>query len=282
MPYTMVPNVCCGIAWRWAGAQICIWNQRDEGLERMSYKLEQRALRNTPFFIANSKKGSEFLIEELKVRSELVRVIHNGVQLETPQKSREEWRQQLGVGDAFTACMVSNLSPFKDWPTLFKAWSLVVRERRQRGEEPVLLLAGSYCNMHSQLHDLAVELEVDKNIQFLGGIDDISGLLSAVDLAVFSSRSEGLPNGVLESMAAGLPVVGTDIPGIREVVGPAGLPFLVPDEDSKKFADLIIHFIVNQALRKEIGKTLRQRSQVEFGSDKMKARMVELISELVS
>lgn len=282
MPYTMVPNVCCGIAWRWTGAQLCIWNQRDEGLERMPYKLEQWALHHTPFFIANSQKGAEFLIEELKVKSELVRVIHNGVQLDVPRKSREEWRQQLGLGDAFTACMVSNLSPFKDWSTLFKAWRLVVQERRQIGEKPVLLLAGSYCNMYPLLYDLAVEQEIDNNVLFLGRIDDISGLLNAVDLAVFSSRSEGLPNGVLESMAAGLPVVGTDIPGIREVVGPAGLPFLAPDEDRKKFADLIIHFIANQALRKEIGKALRQRSQVEFGSDKMNARMVELISELVS
>lgn len=282
LPYTMVPNVCSGIVWRWTGAQLCIWNQRDEGRERMTPKIEQRAVQKTPYFISNSQHGAQFLAQELGVNSNNIRVIHNGVNLAFPQKSKEEWKKELGADNAFLVCMIANLSPYKDWVTLFKAWKQVKKELDKKREPAFLLLAGSHNVMYSSIHKLAVDEGIDQSVLFLGRVDDISGLLNAVDLAVFSSKLEGLPNGILEAMAAGLAVVGTDIPGIREALGPEGHPYLAPPDNDKRFANLIVNFFDDVDLRRSVGEKLKQRTKNNFSPEKMCEEMVELMSDLVS
>jgi len=54
LPYTLIPNVAAGLSWRKTGAKLCVWNQRDGGIERFDQKLESRALHNTPLALANS------------------------------------------------------------------------------------------------------------------------------------------------------------------------------------------------------------------------------------
>ena len=66
------------------------------------------------------------------------------------------------------------------------------------------MLAGRFDSKYDDLLALTTDLKLQENIIFLGWVDDIPGLLSAVDICVFSSLTEGSPNGVLESMAAGL------------------------------------------------------------------------------
>ena len=70
-----------------------------------------------------------------------------------------------------------------------------------------------------QVEALIQELKIVSSVRLVGEVPDLANLLGALDLGVFSSRFEGCPNGVLECMAAGLPVVATDIPGIIEAVG---------------------------------------------------------------
>ena len=71
-------------------------------------------------------------------------------------------------------------------------------------------------------------LELGAHVHFLGPVDDVGALLAELDLGVLSPREEACPNGVLECMAAGLAVVGTDNDGIREVLGESSGRFLAP------------------------------------------------------
>jgi glycosyltransferase involved in cell wall biosynthesis len=84
-------------------------------------------------------------------------------------------------------------------------------------------------------------------------VDDVTGLLAAVELAVFSSRSELFGRGATEPMSVGLPVVGTDVPGIREAVGDVGAPFLAPPGDDETFAKAVVTFARDPALRARVG-----------------------------
>ena len=60
LPYTFVPNVVCGLVWRWAGVRACVWNQRDEGRMPFVANWARSAVQRTPMFISNSEVGAEF------------------------------------------------------------------------------------------------------------------------------------------------------------------------------------------------------------------------------
>ncbi|HJQ32175.1 MAG TPA: glycosyltransferase [Pyrinomonadaceae bacterium] len=270
LPFMFFQSVVCGLVWKLTGARACVWNQRCEGRDRLGRRAEKLAIRLTPYFIANSEHGAGFLVNTLGVREDLVRVVHNGVRLAPPQEGRAAWRARLGVGDdCFLACMVANLQTFKDHVTLLKAWRLVVKRLRAEGREAVLLLAGRFDETHIDLKALAYDLELGRSVRFLGQVKDVSGLLSAVDLGVHSSVNEGCPNGVLECMAAGLAVAGTDYPGIREAVGPAGYAHLAPPGDAEALAERVVALALDAEARQTAGEANRRRIETEFHPRKM-------------
>ncbi len=267
LPYGMWPNVACGLVWRSTGARLCVWNQRDLGLFRMERCAESWAIRQTPLFVSNSRQGATFLAAEFGVNLAKIRIIHNGIELSPPALDRMTWRRKLDLSETcFVGCMVANITTRKDHATLLKAWRRVVDSLRASGQRPVLLLAGAFPESGTalSLKGLVYDLRLCDGVQFLGQVQDVSGLLNVVDLGVFSSKLEGCPNGVLECMAAGLAVVGTDIEGIREAVGPDGLPFLAPPENAELLADQIHRLATNPALRAELSVKNRGRIDREF------------------
>lgn len=278
LPYTIFPNVVCGLVWRWTGARLCIWNQRDEGIGHVPQRVRRFAARMVPLFISNSGHGADFLIRTLGVDAGRIKVIHNGVELAKPLLDRRAWRERLEVGeDAFLACMVASLTAFKDHRTLLLAWRKVTENSNMRDQRKILLLAGRFDNTYDSLKVLAQDLELGESVRFLGKVEDIPGLLAAVDLGVFSSLSEGLPNGVLECMASGLAVAGTDIPGIRDAVGPAGYAFLAPPGDAEALANRIVRLATDRNLRADIAAVNRRRIETEFSPNLMCQETVALV-----
>jgi glycosyltransferase involved in cell wall biosynthesis len=279
LPFMFFQSVACGIVWRLTGARVCVWNQRDEGRDRLG-SWEKLAARLTPYFIANSGHGAEFLVEKVGAPRERVRVVHNGVAPAPPQRDRAAWRGELGVGDdCFLACMAANLQQFKDHATLLKAWRVVVERLKAEGRDAALLLAGRFDETATSLKALAYDLGLCGSVRFLGGVKDISGLLGAVDLGVHSSVNEGCPNAVLECMAAGLAVAGTDYSGIREAVGPQGYPFLAPPRDAAALARVIVALALDGEARARAGAANRLRIESEFSPRGMYRETLSVIAE---
>ena len=272
LPYTMLPNVVCGLVWEAAGAELCVWNQRDEGIITFDTKLDE-AVQRTPLFIANSKAGARFLCHKLNVAASKVHVIPNGVAVSSPQFDRRAWRETLEIDESsFVACMVANVHANKDHATLLRAWRLVVRELER---DAVLVLAGRQYGAYQSLVELARELEIERSVRFAGQVTDVSGLLRAADIGVYSSRSEGCPNGVLECMAAELAVVGTDIEGIRDVVGASDL--LAPPGDAERLASLIVKLANDVELRTRIGAANQERVKTLYSAERMCEATVSLL-----
>lgn len=274
LPYTLIPNVVCGLVWQRTGARLCVWNQRDEGLFAINAKWQQRAAHQTPQFIANSPSGARYLTGKLNVDPSKIRVIPNGIELSPPQSDRRTWRKRLDIDDTtFVACMIANLHANKDHATLLKAWRLVVNSFRQRA---VLVLAGRHYGAYESLIQLTTELDLTNNIRFAGQVSDVAGLLAAVDLGVFSSRSEGCPNGVLECMAAGLAVAATDIESIREVTGDQ--KFLAPPGDAVRLAQIILELAADPDTRTSIGAANQTRIKARYNAQRMCEDTVSLLT----
>lgn len=125
-------------------------------------------------------------------------------------------------------------------------------------------------------------LESTRNGRFAGQVLDVPGLLSAVDVGVFSSNIEGCPNGVLESLAAGLAVAGTDIDATRSAVGPKGLQFLAPPKDDEALAAAILKLANDSDLRVTVGTENQRRVRERFTAPRMCESTVAVIKEVLS
>ncbi len=275
LPYTAWPNLISGLVWRWAGARTCIWNQRDEGFALTGRWLERRAVANTPTFVSNSQAGADFLTKLYGLPNDRVHVIHNGVQMAPAKRDRAQWRNDLKVDEqALLVCMVANLTRYKDHPTLFKAWQRVSAAVPQAR----LLLAGRLDHATDNNKAMVQALGIQTSVDFLGQVGDITGLLQASDVLVHSSLSEGSPNAVLEGMALGLPVTGTDIVAMRDAVGPEGRAWLAPPSDADALADKLIALLQQPDQRQHLGQSLQRRIQTEFTPERMCARMMALMT----
>ena len=277
LPYARVPNRLCGLFWRATGARLCVWNHRAGAIDPVPRWVDQLAARRTPVFVANSDHGAAYLANAYGLPLARIHVIRNGVQLGRPERSRAEWRRLIGVDDrALLACMVANLTANKDHVTVLRAWRQAVPRIAAGTRQAMLLLAGRLGETYAPIRDLARSLDLEPSVRFLGPVDDIAGLLHAVDIGVFASHMEGCPNGVLECMARGLPIIGTDIAGIREAVGPEGLPYLAAPEDDGRLAELLVCLSGDHERREQIGRANRLRIEQDFSPREMGERMARL------
>jgi glycosyltransferase involved in cell wall biosynthesis len=281
LPYTAFPNVICGLSWRFAGAKVCVWNQLDAGLGLESPAVPW-AVRNTPLFLSNSYVGAEFLAQTFRIAPQRIRVARNPVRLQPPRDDRGTWRARIGADDScLIACMVANLHRQKDHTTLLQAWRLACDRLSGSGRRAVLVLAGR-LDAADPVRQLVEDFRLTASVRFLGEVDDVAGLLTAADLGVFSSRSEGCPNAVLESMGAALPLVATDCPGVREAVGDQGAAWLAPAGDAEGLAERIVRLAGDPALRAQLGAANARRIQAEFTLERLSAEVESLLTSALA
>jgi len=114
-----------------------------------------------------------------------------------------------------------------------------------------------------RLQELIQQNNLEARIEFTGFRDDIPELLAIMDLFVLPSHREGMPRSILEAMAAGKPVVATNIRGSREEVVHGETGYLVPVNDPNRLAEAIIGILSDRMLAERMGEAGRQRA-VDF------------------
>lgn len=207
---------------------------------------------------------------QLGVNPAKIKVIYNGVDPNVFYDSTSIHRTHP------TIVTVARIDPIKDLLTLIRAAKRVHQEIRDvrfmvYGEISV----PEYYEDCLQLRD---ELGLKEVVHFAGHMGNIASVYHEGDVVLLSSISEGFPYSVIEAMMSGKPVVATDVGGVREALGEAGI--LVPPRDHEKMADEIVHLLRNPMMRADLGKEARERALNLFTLEKMLARYMESYEEL--
>jgi glycosyltransferase involved in cell wall biosynthesis len=140
--------------------------------------------------------------------------------------------------------------------------------------EVTLLLIGD-GSLRSKLEAAARDEGIADRVAFIGHVADVTPYYAAADVFVLPSETEGLPVVTLEAMAASLPVVATDIPGVNKVVVDRGTGRLVPPGDVKAFASAMVE-CVNPDTRDTFGIAGNRRVSETFSIDTVTAAYVNL------
>jgi glycosyltransferase involved in cell wall biosynthesis/serine acetyltransferase len=227
--------------------------------------------------IANSQAVRDFLVEKDGFDPNLIRVIRNGVDLErftTVSPDRRGLFPHL-EGQSQLIAVVANMNvESKGHADLIRA----AAEVSQEFPDAKFLLIGD-GGERTRLEALTSESGLSKTVLFLGRRDDVPNVLVCCDLFVLPSWAEGLPNSVLEAMAAGLPVVATRVGGTPEIIDNGVHGLLVAPRDSHALAQTILQLLRNKELAKRLGQSAQDRVRAQFSFERLLSDLDSLYVE---
>ena len=188
--------------------------------------------------------------------------------------ARARVRAEVGLSnDQPVLLAAGRLEPPKDHLMLIEAMRTVLDQR----PEAALLIAGT-GTWAGRLEQRVEALGCGASVRLLGHRDDIDALYAAADVFVSSSAWEGMPLSILEAMAAGLPVVATDVGDCADVIGAAGM--LVPPGDPAALARALVESL-DPVTRSTRSGASRDRAHLEFGVDAWVRRVARVYDRAV-
>jgi glycosyltransferase involved in cell wall biosynthesis len=164
----------------------------------------------------------------------------------------------------------------KDHPTFLRAAARV----KESVPEAAFILAGE-GELKEATQELAKNLGIADRTFFIGRCQDVASVLSISNVCVLSSSSEGFSNSILEYMAAGQPVVATDVGGAREAVVHGESGYLVPSGDDEGMAEHITSLLQQPERARAMGAVGRQIINEKFSSAKQLQNVESLYGELL-
>ncbi len=206
--------------------------------------LKDKIYRASDGIVFQTQRAMEYYAPEIQAKGI---VIHNAVGNEYVYNMPEITERKKKI------VAIGRLNPQKDYDTLLKAYQIVA------GKHPdyILEIFGGGSE-EARLKQLAKQLGIENHVSFMGIQKD--AIVQAADAScyVMSSKHEGMPNALMEAMAAGLPCVSTDCPnGPAELIEPGKSGLLVPVGDSEKLAEAILKMIEDTAFAENCGRNAK-------------------------
>jgi glycosyltransferase involved in cell wall biosynthesis len=244
------------------------------GVPRDEYRAAARILRMADAVACVSDDLAAGLSRQGLSR-ERMRVVRNAVPVPGPltSEARRALDAELALGEAPVVSMVGRLVPQKAPERFLEA---MARVRRAVPDCRFLVVGDGPLRARAQA--LAGRLGLDGRIAFTGVRKDARDLIARSDLIVFSSEWEGMPVVALEALAAGTPVVATDVEGMSELLG-TGAGVVAP-RDAASLAEAVVALIRDPGRRAEMGEIGRRKIAEEFSVERMLGSYRDLYREL--
>ena len=250
-----------------AGVPVRIGSRRELNPDKTAgqIRLQRLAYRCATKVVANSA-AARTALEQEGLASGSIAVIPNGV--EAPRFASRSEDQRAAVRTVIT---VANLRPEKSHETLIGAAALLAAEF----PDVRFQIVGNGPRREA-LESLVRARSLDRTVEFLGHREDVPQLLAAADVFVLPSRSEAFPNGAIEAMAAGLPVVASSVGGLLDLIEPERTGLLVAPEDPDALATALRRIFTDRALAARLGRSARAHVHQRYSFERMVASFEEL------
>ncbi len=244
------------------------------GYEARHHRMERWLSRFTHRVLCCSVAVKDFVVATEQIKGERLQVVYNGVELQAAaDTARDDIRREFGISDTAPLLItVASLQPHKGHRFLLEAMPIIHADQ----PDVELLLVGE-GPLRKDLETQASELGIQDRVHFAGRRSDVVDLLTAADLFVLpSSEREGLGIAIVEAMACGLPVIGSDIGGIPEVIQDGETGLLVPPATPDKLAAAILQLLNDAESATTFGAASRHRYENVFTMQRMAEQLTTL------
>ena len=241
-----------------AGTPVRVGSRRELNPDKSSAQiaLQRQAYRFAHSVVANSRAASAMLQRE-GVPGSRVEIIANGI-------DTHRFGARTSYRPISTVLTVANLRTEKAHEVLLQAAATVLRTHRHLRFQ----IAGGGPRL-GELQTLASSLGIGDRVMFLGHREDVPALLAQADAFVLPSRSEAFPNGAIEAMAAGLPVVASAVGGLLDLIEPGRTGLLVPPDDPPALAQAIDGLVGAPARAAALGTAARDEVARRYSFERM-------------
>ena len=245
-------------------------------LQKRNFLIERMLSIITNKIICCSDAANEYLLSKGKVNPEKTVTIYNGVK--DYKCCNDLQRENNCESDIVRIVMIASLVSNKGHQVLFDATKKV----EACSKKNIRLVIVGEGPLKSDLTKYSKITGIDDKVDFIGVSENIGNILKNADICVLPTvEREGLGVSLIEAMSFGLPVIGTNVGGIPEVVDDGINGFLVPPMDSDTLADKLKDLIGNKEIRINMGREGRKKYEKKFRSDHMVRRVGDLYESLI-
>lgn len=245
----------------------------ERGLERRAYRAIEMALAPLASRVLCVCEAERRLAAAIGPASR-TRVVHNGVAA-APAGAPPPRGASGEHGHGPVLVLAAPLRPGKGIETAIDAMPRVL----MRHPTATLLIAGGGAESGALEHR-ARSVGLDTAVRFLGEVADTAGVLGGADVVIHPSWAESFPYAVLEAMAAGAPIVATDVGGTDEAIHDGCSGLLVPPHDAKQLAAAIGALLDDAELARRLGAAARERAQSCFTLPRMVTGTLDVYAEV--
>jgi len=248
------------------GVKKIICSLRNKHFNKKFLLLEKLTSFLVTHYLANSNAVRDFYASKLKIPPKKITVISNGVEIKKFSINIDEAqkRKELGLEEKdFLIGCIANFKKQKGHQYLLKAFKKVINKY----PDIKLILAGE-GKEEKHLKKLAFDLKLQKQVIFLGQRNDIPELLKIINIFVLPTLYEGMPNVILEAMAAKRPIITTNIPENQELIENQKQGLLVPVKAPKELAQAMFELIKNPEKRNFLANNAFEKAKSHFSLDK--------------